>query len=80
MIGSLFDEASLENQENQSEFIFDADRHVETYTEEFALQKYGAFWMDYLFTMDIPEDEAGIDLYVYVLTGEVNSIQYHGKN
>ncbi|XP_048244061.1 vacuolar protein sorting-associated protein 13B-like isoform X2 [Haliotis rufescens] len=48
---SLFDPKSAENQGQAAEFVSDGEKHMERFTEQFGLQKYGAFWFDYLYFM-----------------------------
>ncbi|XP_041362052.1 vacuolar protein sorting-associated protein 13B-like [Gigantopelta aegis] len=52
---SLFDPNSPENLGDVREFPLDEERHLATYTEQYGLQRYGAFWMDYNYVMQIPE-------------------------
>jgi len=54
---SLFDPGGPENQGEHPKFVFDPEEHMQLYTEQYALKKYGAFWLDYLFTMEDTEDE-----------------------
>jgi len=50
--GSLFDDDSAENKGTPTIYIFDEMKHAETYNESYALNRYGAFWMDYMFTAE----------------------------
>ncbi|XP_073702990.1 intermembrane lipid transfer protein VPS13B [Garra rufa] len=52
LTNSLFDYRSPENNGVRAEFILDGNLHRETYTENAGLQRYGAFYMDYLYTME----------------------------
>ncbi|XP_067217864.1 intermembrane lipid transfer protein VPS13B-like isoform X4 [Chanodichthys erythropterus] len=52
LTNSLFDYRSPENNGVRAEFILDGNLHRETYTEHVGLQRYGAFYMDYLYTME----------------------------
>lgn len=52
---SLFDAMSYENQGHSAHYILDGDQHRQAYTEQFALQKFGAFWVDYLYTFEKPK-------------------------
>ncbi|XP_016140243.1 vacuolar protein sorting-associated protein 13B [Sinocyclocheilus grahami] len=52
LTNSLFDYRSPENNGVRAEFILDGNLHRETYTENTGLQRYGAFYMDYLYTME----------------------------
>ncbi|KAM8786132.1 intermembrane lipid transfer protein VPS13B isoform 1-T1 [Rhynchonycteris naso] len=51
LTSSLFDYRSPENNGIRAEFILDAAHHKETYTEIAGMQRFGAFYMDYLYTM-----------------------------
>lgn len=59
LTGSLFDLTSMENSDKQPELITDSDKHMETFTESYGIQRYGAFWLDYLYTMDDPKSRHG---------------------
>ncbi|XP_043921582.1 vacuolar protein sorting-associated protein 13B [Protopterus annectens] len=52
LTNSLFDYRSPENNGVRAEFILDAAHHKETYTEIAGMQRFGAFYMDYLYTAD----------------------------
>ncbi|XP_078254177.1 intermembrane lipid transfer protein VPS13B isoform X4 [Rhinoraja longicauda] len=52
LTNSLFDYRSPENNGVRAEFILDAAQHKETYTEIAGVQRFGAFYMDYLYTME----------------------------
>ncbi|KAJ8353846.1 hypothetical protein SKAU_G00214130 [Synaphobranchus kaupii] len=52
LTNSLFDYRSPENNGVRAEFILDANLHKETYTEIAGMQRFGAFYMDYLYTME----------------------------
>ncbi|XP_051575064.1 intermembrane lipid transfer protein VPS13B-like isoform X3 [Myxocyprinus asiaticus] len=52
LTNSLFDYRSPENNGVRAEFILEANLHKETYTETAGVQRYGAFYMDYLYTME----------------------------
>uniref|UniRef100_A0A7N6B3G8 Vacuolar protein sorting 13 homolog B n=1 Tax=Anabas testudineus TaxID=64144 RepID=A0A7N6B3G8_ANATE len=52
LTNSLFDYRSPENNGVRAEFILDASNHKETYTEIAGMQRFGAFYMDYLYTME----------------------------
>ncbi|XP_008290334.1 vacuolar protein sorting-associated protein 13B [Stegastes partitus] len=52
LTNSLFDYRSPENNGVRAEFILDAANHKETYTEIAGMQRFGAFYMDYLYTME----------------------------
>ncbi|XP_028983860.1 intermembrane lipid transfer protein VPS13B-like isoform X3 [Betta splendens] len=52
LTNSLFDYRSPENNGVRAEFILDATNHKETYTEIAGMQRFGAFYMDYLYTME----------------------------
>nr|XP_037855795.1 vacuolar protein sorting-associated protein 13B isoform X6 [Chlorocebus sabaeus] len=52
LTNSLFDYRSPENNSTRAEFILDSTHHKETYTEMAGMQRFGAFYMDYLYTME----------------------------
>lgn len=52
LTNSLFDYRSPENNGVRTEFILEGNLHKETYTEAAGLQRYGAFYMDYLYMME----------------------------
>nr|XP_023961065.1 vacuolar protein sorting-associated protein 13B isoform X16 [Chrysemys picta bellii] len=52
LTNSLFDYRSPENNGIRAEFILDAAHHKETYSEVAGMQRFGAFYMDYLYTME----------------------------
>ncbi|XP_044304097.1 vacuolar protein sorting-associated protein 13B-like, partial [Varanus komodoensis] len=52
LTNSLFDYRSPENNGVRAEFILDATAHKEMYTEITGMQRFGAFYMDYLYTME----------------------------
>ena len=56
LTGSLFDPGGAENRQQQPHFITDEQRHLETYTESFALERLGTFFADYLYIMDSVDD------------------------
>ncbi|XP_063307280.1 intermembrane lipid transfer protein VPS13B isoform X1 [Pelobates fuscus] len=52
LTNSLFDYRSPENNGIRAEFILDSTHHKETYTDMAGMQRFGAFYMDYLYTME----------------------------
>uniref|UniRef100_A0A2K5RNV6 Vacuolar protein sorting 13 homolog B n=1 Tax=Cebus imitator TaxID=2715852 RepID=A0A2K5RNV6_CEBIM len=52
LTNSLFDYRSPENNGTRAEFILGSTHHKETYTEIAGMQRFGAFYMDYLYTME----------------------------
>ncbi|XP_061459906.1 intermembrane lipid transfer protein VPS13B isoform X5 [Rhineura floridana] len=52
LTNSLFDYRSPENNGIHAEFMLDAAAHKEMYTEIAGMQRFGAFYMDYLYTME----------------------------
>ncbi|XP_076767373.1 intermembrane lipid transfer protein VPS13B isoform X4 [Arvicanthis niloticus] len=52
LTNSLFDYRSPENNGTRAEFILDAAHHKETHTEIAGMQRFGAFYMDYLYTVE----------------------------
>ncbi|CAJ1061446.1 LOW QUALITY PROTEIN: vacuolar protein sorting-associated protein 13B-like [Xyrichtys novacula] len=61
LTNSLFDYRSPENNGVRAEFILDAATHKETYTEITGIQRFGAFFMDYLYTMENSSDKGSQD-------------------
>ncbi|XP_071944934.1 intermembrane lipid transfer protein VPS13B-like [Antedon mediterranea] len=49
---SLFDPMSAENNLSRTLYILDTDHHQQKYTESWAKTRWGAFWVDYLYTME----------------------------
>ncbi|XP_063958387.1 intermembrane lipid transfer protein VPS13B-like [Lytechinus pictus] len=49
---TLFDGDSPENNRQKTIYILDAEHHQSVYTEKISMKKYGAFWMDYLYTYE----------------------------
>ncbi|CAL8286959.1 unnamed protein product [Merluccius merluccius] len=60
LTNSLFDYRSPENNGVRAEFILDATNHKETYTEIAGTQRFGAFYMDYLYTMENGGGKGGV--------------------
>ncbi|XP_073925013.1 intermembrane lipid transfer protein VPS13B isoform X3 [Castor canadensis] len=52
LTNSLFDYRSPENNGTRADFILDEAHHKETYTEIAGMQRFGAFYMDYLYTVE----------------------------
>nr|XP_061789029.1 intermembrane lipid transfer protein VPS13B-like [Nerophis lumbriciformis] len=52
LTNSLFDYRSPENNGVRAEFILDSVTHKGTYTEIAGMQRFGAFHLDYLYTME----------------------------
>ncbi|XP_061675041.1 intermembrane lipid transfer protein VPS13B-like isoform X4 [Syngnathoides biaculeatus] len=52
LTNSLFDYRSPENNGVRAEFILDSVTHKETYTAIAGMQRFGAFYLDYLYTME----------------------------
>ncbi|TSK20268.1 Vacuolar protein sorting-associated protein 13B [Bagarius yarrelli] len=69
---SLFDSRSPENNDVRAEFILDANLHKETYTEAAGLQRFGAFYLDYLYTLETENGKGQKDVSP---TGKVDSDQ-----
>ncbi|GAB1597682.1 vacuolar protein sorting-associated protein 13B-like [Argonauta hians] len=59
LTNSLFDIACAENVLQAPTFITDYDKHVQVYTEQYGMQKFGLFWFDYLYTVTEPERRPG---------------------
>ncbi|XP_072324555.1 intermembrane lipid transfer protein VPS13B-like isoform X5 [Scyliorhinus torazame] len=60
LTNSLFDYRSPENNGVRAEFILDAGQHKETYTEIAGVQRFGAFYMDYLYTMECSSGKGSV--------------------
>ncbi|KAM9309789.1 intermembrane lipid transfer protein VPS13B [Pholidichthys leucotaenia] len=67
LTNSLFDYRSPENNGVRAEFILDAAHHKETYTEIVGMQRFGAFYMDYLYTMENGSSKGSQDFSVLSL-------------
>ncbi|KAM4705859.1 intermembrane lipid transfer protein VPS13B [Rhinophrynus dorsalis] len=61
LTNSLFDYRSPENNGIQAEFILDSTHHKEIYTEIAGMQRFGAFYMDYLYTMESSSGKGSIN-------------------
>uniref|UniRef100_A0A8C2WXL4 Vacuolar protein sorting 13 homolog B n=1 Tax=Cyclopterus lumpus TaxID=8103 RepID=A0A8C2WXL4_CYCLU len=70
LTNSLFDYRSPENNGVRAEFILDTTNHKEAYTEIAGMQRFGAFYMDYLYTMENSSAKGSQDFSV-VSTEEV---------
>ncbi|XP_024861021.1 vacuolar protein sorting-associated protein 13B isoform X2 [Kryptolebias marmoratus] len=64
LTNSLFDYRSPENNGVKAEFILDSTNHKETYTEIAGMQRFGAFYMDYLYTMENSSSKGSQDFSV----------------
>ncbi|XP_074842974.1 intermembrane lipid transfer protein VPS13B isoform X3 [Carettochelys insculpta] len=62
LTNSLFDYRSPENNGIRAEFILDAAHHKETYSEIAGMQRFGAFYMDYLYTVESASVKGNQDL------------------
>ncbi|CAI9536927.1 unnamed protein product, partial [Staurois parvus] len=60
LTNSLFDYRSPENNGIRAEFILDSSSHKETYTEIAGMQRFGAFYMDYLYTMECTSGKGSV--------------------
>ncbi|KAI4881788.1 hypothetical protein NFI96_011483 [Prochilodus magdalenae] len=69
LTNSLFDYRSPENNGVRAEFILDAGLHKETYSEAAGMHRFGAFYMDYLYTM---ENASGKGLQDFSAMGKVD--------
>ena len=52
---SLFDPGGVENQGERPSYITKLDGHMEVFTETYGHDRFGAMWMDYLYTMEKDE-------------------------
>eukprot|EP00064_Thunnus_orientalis_P007258 superscaffoldBa00000792_g7278 len=75
LTNSLFDYRSPENNGVRAEFILDAANHKETYTEIAGMQRFGAFYMDYLYTMENSNDKDSQDFSVVSMEEVVPAVQ-----
>ena len=53
---SLFDPGGAENQSEKPLYTFDHTAHLGLFTESYALQRHGALWLDYIYTMEEPPE------------------------
>ncbi|XP_068093820.1 intermembrane lipid transfer protein VPS13B isoform X2 [Hyperolius riggenbachi] len=60
LTNSLFDYRSPENNGIRAEFILDSTSHKETYTEIAGMQRFGALYMDYLYTMECSSGKGSV--------------------
>ncbi|KAL3889914.1 hypothetical protein ACJMK2_002232 [Sinanodonta woodiana] len=49
---SLFDASAPDNLGIPVDYILNTDQHLQVYSEQFASQKFGFFFMDYIYTME----------------------------
>ncbi|XP_028280371.1 vacuolar protein sorting-associated protein 13B isoform X2 [Parambassis ranga] len=75
LTNSLFDYRSPENNGVRAEFILDAANHKETYTEIAGMQRFGAFYMDYLYTMENSSSKGSQDFSVTNMEEVVSIVQ-----
>ncbi|KAM7420184.1 hypothetical protein PAMA_014745 [Pampus argenteus] len=75
LTNSLFDYRSPENNGVRAEFILDTANHKETYTEIAGMQRFGAFYMDYLYTMENSSDKDSQDFSVVSMEEVVPAVQ-----
>uniref|UniRef100_UPI0037E89457 intermembrane lipid transfer protein VPS13B-like isoform X1 n=1 Tax=Semicossyphus pulcher TaxID=241346 RepID=UPI0037E89457 len=75
LTNSLFDYRSPENNGVRAEFILEAANHKETYTEIAGMQRFGAFYMDYLYTMENSSGKGSQDSSVVSMEEEVPIVQ-----
>ncbi|XP_073341098.1 intermembrane lipid transfer protein VPS13B-like isoform X3 [Pagrus major] len=75
LTNSLFDYRSPENNGVRAEFILDAANHKETYTEIAGMQRFGAFYMDYLYTMENSSGKGSQDFSVVSIEEVVPTVQ-----
>lgn len=52
--GSLFD-SYCGTRGEKHQFVLNIEEHMQKYTESYGLQRFGAFWFDYISTLDLPE-------------------------
>ncbi|CAG6016050.1 unnamed protein product, partial [Menidia menidia] len=75
LTNSLFDYRSPENNGVRAEFILDAANHKETYTEIAGMHRFGAFYMDYLYTMENSSTKGSQDFSVLSMEEVVPVVQ-----
>ncbi|XP_026149609.1 vacuolar protein sorting-associated protein 13B isoform X3 [Mastacembelus armatus] len=75
LTNSLFDYRSPENNGVRAEFILDAANHKETYTEIAGMQRFGAFYMDYLYTMESSSGKGSQDFSALSMEEVVPAVQ-----
>ncbi|XP_054637998.1 intermembrane lipid transfer protein VPS13B-like isoform X1 [Dunckerocampus dactyliophorus] len=75
LTNSLFDYRSPENNGVRAEFILDTVTHKETYTEIAGMQRFGAFYLDYLYTMENSSGKEFQDLSVGIMEDVVPTVQ-----
>uniref|UniRef100_A0A3Q3JG19 Vacuolar protein sorting 13 homolog B n=1 Tax=Monopterus albus TaxID=43700 RepID=A0A3Q3JG19_MONAL len=75
LTNSLFDYRSPENNGVRAEFVLDAATHKETYTEIAGMQRFGAFYMDYLYTMETSSGKGSQDFSALNTEEVVPSVQ-----
>ncbi|KAM3614331.1 uncharacterized protein V6R79_012862 [Siganus canaliculatus] len=75
LTNSLFDYRSPENNGVRAEFILDAANHKETYTEIAGMQRFGAFYMDYLYTMENSSSKGSQDFSAVGVEELVSTVQ-----
>uniref|UniRef100_A0A671VBR1 Vacuolar protein sorting 13 homolog B n=1 Tax=Sparus aurata TaxID=8175 RepID=A0A671VBR1_SPAAU len=75
LTNSLFDYRSPENNGVRAEFILDAANHKETYTEIAGMQRFGAFYMDYLYTMENSSSKGSQDFSVVSMEEVAPTVQ-----
>ncbi|KAF3840421.1 hypothetical protein F7725_019138 [Dissostichus mawsoni] len=75
LTNSLFDYRSPENNSVRAEFILETANHKETYTEIAGIQRFGAFYMDYLYTMENSSSKEPQDFSVVSLEEVVPAVQ-----
>ena len=59
LYNSLFELGSPENQLQRASYITDVEQHQAKNTESWGLQRFGAFWLDYVYTMEEKEERPG---------------------
>nr|XP_057909546.1 intermembrane lipid transfer protein VPS13B-like isoform X7 [Doryrhamphus excisus] len=75
LTNSLFDYRSPENNGVRAEFILDTVTHKETYTEIAGMQRFGAFYLDYLYTMENSSGKDFQDLSTGIMEDVVPTVQ-----
>ncbi|XP_059174786.1 intermembrane lipid transfer protein VPS13B-like [Physella acuta] len=52
---SLFDDVSWENRGQRAQHVVDGEEHRQIFTDQYALQRFGAFWVDSLYIYEQEE-------------------------
>ncbi|XP_033726572.1 vacuolar protein sorting-associated protein 13B-like isoform X2 [Pecten maximus] len=80
---SLFDLGCPANQDAELQFLFDFDEHLQSHSEQYVTERFGAFYLDYLYTMpdantkqETSKSSVASDLEDVVFVNENSLIRY----